>query len=228
MAGMLVGLSLTRLHSFLLFHTLVELTSIAIAIGIFIIFWNSRRFVENDFFLFLSIAYLFIAGVDLLHTLAYKGMGVFPDYDANLPTQLWIIARYLQSISLAVAGLLIGRKLAIRRVFIVYTLVVVFLLATLFYWKVFPDCYIAGTGLTPFKKGSEYIMSLILLASIGVLWQKRHTFPQEVLHWMIISIIAAIGSELTFTFYVGVYDFSNMVGHLLKLLSFYFISTLDK
>jgi PAS domain S-box-containing protein len=223
MAGMLVGLSLTRLHSFLLFHTLVELTSIAIAIGIFIIFWNSRRFVENDFFLFLSIAYLFIAGVDLLHTLAYKGMGVFPDYDANLPTQLWIIARYLQSISLAVAGLLIGRKLAIRRVFIVYTLVVVFLLATLFYWKVFPDCYIAGTGLTPFKKGSEYIMSLILLASIGVLWQKRHTFPQEVLHWMIISIIAAIGSELTFTFYVGVYDFSNMVGHLLKLLSFYFI-----
>jgi signal transduction histidine kinase len=37
------------------------------------------------------------------------------------------------------------------------------------------------------------------------------------------AIIFTIGAELAFTFYVGVYDLSNLVGHLLKILSFYLI-----
>jgi hypothetical protein len=39
------------------------------------------------------MAYLSVSFLDLIHTLAYKGMGVFPGFDANLPTQLWIAAR---------------------------------------------------------------------------------------------------------------------------------------
>ncbi|MBW1717013.1 MAG: hypothetical protein JRJ77_14545, partial [Deltaproteobacteria bacterium] len=38
------------------------------------------------FLLFVGIAYLFIGFLDLIHTLAYRGMGVFPGYATNLPT----------------------------------------------------------------------------------------------------------------------------------------------
>jgi signal transduction histidine kinase len=219
----LFGLYLTSLYNYLLFHSLAEIFSIVIAFSIFVLAWNSRRFLSNGYLLFLGMAYLFIAGLDLIHTLAYKGMGVFPGYDANLPTQLWIATRYLESLSLIVALLFLRRKFNPYFVFIGYTVVISILLGTVFYWHVFPDCFIEGSGLTPFKKISEYIISLLLAASIALLFQKREDFDAGVFHLLIVSIVFTIGSELAFTFYISVYGFSNLVGHFFKIISFYFI-----
>lgn len=72
--------------NYLLFHTAVELFSIAVAGGVFMIAWNTRAWSGNAFFLVLGVAYLFTGLLDLSHTLAYKGMPLFPEYDANLPT----------------------------------------------------------------------------------------------------------------------------------------------
>ena len=94
-AAILSGIYLIELHSYLLFHTIIELFSVCVACAIFMIVWNSRHFIQNNYVLFLGIAYFFIGGLDLLHALAYQGMGVLPDYDANLPTQLWIVTRYM-------------------------------------------------------------------------------------------------------------------------------------
>ena len=86
--------------NYLLFHSLVELFSILVAGTIFIIVWNTQKYSHHISLSFLGIAYLFIGIVDLIHTLAYSGMGIFVTYDANLPTQLWILARYIESISI--------------------------------------------------------------------------------------------------------------------------------
>ncbi len=220
---LLFGLYLTRLYSYLLFHSLAELFSIVVAFSIFVIFWNSRRFLKDSYFLFLGIAYLFIGILDLIHMLAYKGMGVFAGYDANLPTQLWISARYLESLSLLAASLLLGRRLKSSHVFFGFGVVIVLLLSSIFYWGIFPDCYIEGSGLTWFKKISEYVISTILLASIAVLYRRRRAFDAEVLRLMVASILVTIAAELSFTFYVGVSDVFNLTGHLLKIISFYLI-----
>ena len=99
LALLLFGLYLSSLYSYLLFHSLIEIFSIVVGCCIFVLAWNSREHLDNNYLLFLGIAYLFVSALDLLHTLAYKGMGVFPGYDANLPTQLWIAARYVQGLS---------------------------------------------------------------------------------------------------------------------------------
>ena len=110
-ALVLLGLYLTSLYSYLLFHSLIEIFSIVVACAIFMLAWNARRFLEGEYYLlFIGVAYLFVAGLDLLHTLAYQGMGVFQGFDANLPTQLWIASRYVMSISLLVAPLMLDRK----------------------------------------------------------------------------------------------------------------------
>ena len=87
-AGMLVflGLYLTSLYNYLLFHSLAEIFSIVVACGIFMVAWNSRRFLDNNYLLLLGIAYLFVGGLDLIHTLTYKGMGIFQGYGTNLAT----------------------------------------------------------------------------------------------------------------------------------------------
>ncbi|MDD3246182.1 MAG: MASE3 domain-containing protein [Methanosarcina sp.] len=67
------------LSNHLLFQTLVELFSVYVAYVIFLIVWKSRDHLENQYLLFIGVAYFFIGSLDLLYTLSYEGMGVFPD-----------------------------------------------------------------------------------------------------------------------------------------------------
>jgi len=220
---LLFGLYVASLHNYLLFHSLAEVFSIVVAFGIFVVAWNSRRFVDNNYFLFIGIAYLFIGGIDLVHTLGYPGMGVFPGYGTNLAAQLWLVARYLESLSLLIAPLLLGRKIRVHFVFLGYAVAAFLLLASIFYWDVFPDCFVEASGLTFFKKVSEYIISLILVGSIVLLFQKRREFDGGVLRLLLASVIVTIASELAFTLYVHAYGLSNLIGHFLKVVSFYLI-----
>ena len=223
LSGILVlfGLYFAGLYSYLLFHSLVEIFSIVVACAIFIVTWNVRRLLQNNYFLFIGIAYLFIGGIDLVHTLAYKGMGVFSGYGPNLPTQLWIIARYMESITLLLAPWFVHRKIKPALMFGVYALVTAVFLGAVFHKHLFLDCFVEGVGLTPFKKISEYVISMVLLCAMASLYQKRKDFDRAVFRLLATSIILTIGAELAFTFYVSVYGLSNLIGHFLKLISFY-------
>jgi signal transduction histidine kinase len=160
--------------------------------------------------------------VDLIHTLAYKGMGVFPGYGANLPTQLWIAARYLESVSLLLAPLFLKRPLNPYLALGSYALAAVMLLLAIF-GGVFPACFIEGTGLTRFKVGSEYLICLILAGALIFLLKNRREFHPRVVSLLGWSIVLTIAQELSFTLYVDVYGLFNMIGHYLKILSFYLI-----
>lgn len=217
----LVCLYLVSQRSYLLFHSLAELFSITVAFGLFIVTWNARRFLSNNYLLFIGLSYFFVAFIDSLHTLAYKGMGVFARDDANLPTQLWIIARYMQSLSLLVAPLFLRRRPRIPLVLAVYSLATILALLSVFAWAIFPDCFLEGKGLTPFKLASEYVICLLLGASILVLLRNRQSFDPQVLGLVSGSLSITIISEVAFTRYVSVYGLSNFVGHYAKILAFY-------
>jgi len=217
------GLYWCSLYSYILFHSLVEIYSIIVASCIFLLAWNSRRLQVNNYVLFIGISFLFITIIDILHTLAYKGMGVFPGYDANLPTQLWIVMRYMLAVSFLLAPLFVNRKLNVSLVFAAYATATVLSLLSIFLWGIFPVCFVEGSGLTPFKIYSEYIISLILLGSLIFLLVERKAFERYVYGLLIAAIILSIASEMAFTTYVSVYGFSNMLGHLLILVSFYLI-----
>jgi PAS domain S-box-containing protein len=221
--SILIGLYLTSRYSYLLFHSLAEIFSIITACSIFIITWNSRRSLDNNCLLFLGTAYLFVGGLDLLHLLSYKGMGVFTGFGANLPTQLWIAARYVESFSLLISMFLFDRKLRLEIVVLSYVATATLLLGFIFYCDLFPICFVEETGLTPFKKISEYIIALILIAAMLILIKKRSRFDENVHRLLLVSILLTIISELTFAVYVDVYGFFNLLGHYFKIISFYLI-----
>ena len=217
----LIGLFLTTRINYLLFHSLAEVFSIVVAFSIFVIAWNSRKYIRNPYLLFIGIAYLFIALLDLLHTLSYKGMPIFTDY-AYYANQLWIGARYMESITLLSAFIFLHRETLPRAnlVFAGYTVLTSFLIASIFYWKTFPVCFVDGIGLTSFKKISEYIICAILLASIFVLQKNRNKFERRIFQLLLWSLISTIISELAFTIYISNYGLSNLVGHYFKIFSF--------
>jgi len=220
----LVGLYFTTFVNYLLFHSLAEIFSIVVACSFFMITWNSKNYIKNQYILFIGIAYLFIALLDLLHTLAYKGMPIFTDYD-YYANQLWIAARYLESITLIVAFYFMDsdRNQKPEVLFTTYLIITTLIVLSIFVWKIFPVCFVEGVGLTPFKKISEYIICIILLAGIFILNKSKKKFEPKIYRNVLLSIICTIISELAFTFYIDNYGFSNLVGHYFKLFSFYLI-----
>jgi hypothetical protein len=88
----IAGLLLLAGENYLLFHSVVEVAGIAVAFAIFLLVWNTRAVLPDSFFLLLGISFLYIGSLDLVHTVAYKGMGVFPGDSADPPTQIWIAA----------------------------------------------------------------------------------------------------------------------------------------
>lgn len=218
----ITALYLASMYSYLLFHTLVEMTIIIIAVMLFMITWFSRETIRNNYLLFLGISYLFIAIIELFHALAYKGMGVFSAQGANLPTQLWIGTRYLEAATFLIAPMIMKKELKAYSTLGIYAIITTILLVSIFS-NTFPACYAEDTGLTTFKIYSEYLIAGMFIGALGLLWKEKDQFEPFVLNMLIVSIVLAVLAELAFTFYKDVYGFFNFTGHLFKLLAFYFI-----
>ena len=221
---LLVGLYLTSLVNYLLFHSLIELYSIVVAFCVFIIAWHSRHYIQNPYLLFIGLAYFFIAFLDLFHTLSYKGMPVFTDY-AFYANQLWIGARLMESTTLLLGFFYLRRRKHVDpfKIVAAYSVVTILLMLSIFQWKVFPECFVEGYGLTPFKKIAEYVICLILLLSLLLLRASKNDFAPRTYRFIFYAIVFTVLSELSFTLYVDNYGFSNLVGHYLKLFSFFMV-----
>jgi len=220
---LLLGIYSSIFVNYLLFHSLAEVFSIVVAFSVFVITWNSRKYIENQYLIIIGIAYLFIAFLDLIHTLSYHGMNIFTDYD-YYANQLWIGARYMESLTLALSFFLMTRKrINVYIVFSVYLLLTVLLIAAIFTWKIFPLCFIEGLGQTMFKKVSEYIICSILALSLFILNRRKGLFDPSIYRLVFWSIISTIVAELFFAFYISNYGVSNVLGHFFKIFSFYLV-----
>ncbi|MFX1293330.1 MAG: MASE3 domain-containing protein [Promethearchaeota archaeon] len=223
--GLIIGLIIIRLffitgENYNLIHIPLEFFSISIAWTIFFIAWNSRRFSDSSFFLFIGISFLFIGALDLIHTLIYEGL--FVDF-SNWATQFWIAARYIHAISFLAAVFFIKKRVKIKTTFLIYSTTFIFLILTIF-GGIFPVCYDDVYGkLTLFKIVSEYIIISILIISIILFLKKRKAFELKMIQMIILALIFTILSEYAFTLYRDVTGITNLVGHIFKIISFYWI-----
>ncbi len=218
---------LTTLHySYLLFHTIAELFSVFIAVTITIITINCLNSIENRYLRFVGISYFFVGVLDLAHTLSFKGIPIFTDYAYYAP-QLWIAARYVESISMLAGFALLDTKRRIDPALIaaIYLAITVGLIASILHYKTFPICFVAGKGLTPFKIVSEYIVCALFAGSIVLLYLRRQHFDARVFHQILAALVLMILMELCFTLFVSdaMSDAFNQIGHLLKICAFYLI-----
>ncbi|HWR73212.1 MAG TPA: MASE3 domain-containing protein, partial [Nitrospirota bacterium] len=221
-ALVLAALYVSSRNNYLLFHTLIELFSVIVLLVIFLLAWNTRRVQENRYLLFIGVASFFTASLQLVHALAYKGMGVFPGNDANMATQLWIAVRYLFSLTFLAAPLFITRRLNVSAAFTGYAVITGLIFWTIFNGS-FPACFVEGRGLTPFKIYSEYAIIVIFLAAAGMFVWKRKAVDPKVLRLILLSIAGSAAAELAFTRYISVYGSANLAGHFLLFASMVFV-----
>lgn len=197
--------------------------SALISASIFLVAWATRRFVSNGFFLALGIGYASVAGLDLIHALAYKGVGILDGGSADPATQLWIAARFVEVATLLSGFLFLARPAPPHLLRFVHLAVFALIVTSVFGWDSFPSAYADGVGLTPFKIYGEYVVIGCLLAAALLLVHHRSRFDAVSVGLLLAFFGVRAASELMFTTYASVYDGSNMVGHLLKTVADWFL-----
>ncbi len=217
------GYYATLVH-YLLFHSIAEIFSIVVAAGVFMFAWNARHRFETDFFVILGITYLFVAILDLLHTLSYTGMSIFPEnrFYAN---QVWIATRAIEAGALLFA-ITLGRQGKSRGYlphFFILGLISALVVVTVFVTETFPEAYRPGVGQTTFKIVAEYVVAIVLMVSLVLVARDRNRYPGRTRLMLIGALAATIAAEILFTFYVSNYGISNFFGHLFKVISFVLI-----
>jgi hypothetical protein len=216
-AVLLALLTLTSLHSYLLFHTLAELAFIIVCVTVIILAWSLRQFLDDDFAVFLGIALVFVAILHTMHLVDYPGLGMI-SHSLDPPTQLWLGARLLLAATFIAAPFVLGRRLDLRLVVVCYAAFDALLLASIFWWRIFPAT-LSQSGLTPFKKVTEYVICLLFALAIALLWRRRDQLPAYSFRLLRAALVTSIVAELWFSVYHSVATWPNLVGHLFLVLS---------
>lgn len=219
----LLFLFLTSLASYAAFYALVEIVSIIIAFSIFLLAWSSRRFHEHDFVLYLGIAFLFIAGIDLIHLFISPEFAIIKGYDENLSQQLRIAGRFLESVSFFLAFSALAKKIQVSTIFWGYLVVFVSFLFSILFWKSFPSAYSFESGATLFKNASDYVTILIFAGALATLFKRRKEFSPLLVQLFSLAIIFQAAGVAIHTPYNGSQSLSNFLGLSFRLVAFFLL-----
>lgn len=217
--------SLFIYRNFLMFHTLAEFVRVITAFIMASISIIAYKINNNRSIIFLGIAYGFIGIFDLIHIFAYKDIGGFADNTSNISTQIWIVARYIESISLLVFLVIKDRRINIKRVFYSYLGISLLLLFLILYLRVFPCCITDDLKITLFKKINEYIVIGVFIIGIiyliGQIVQNKEDLKKTYIS-LILSLITSAISEMFFLFQFQSYNLTT-IGIVFKLISYYYV-----
>jgi hypothetical protein len=215
---LLVLLYVSSLLSYLLFHTLAEIVFIVVCLSVVVLAWSLRPFLDDDFAIVLGVALAFVAGLHILHIMDYPGLGLISG-SPDPPTQLWLGARLLLVAALIASAFVIGRRVKLWIVGACCAGYTAVLVASIYWWQLFPVTLTEATGLTPFKKGAEYVLCALFAVAIVLLWRKSDRLPGQTWRLLRAGLVVTIAAELWFTLYQSAHTWPNLVGHFLLVLS---------
>ena len=208
----------------LLFHALVELFTIVVALTSLAVASMSRRFTHNHFAVFIAVAIGWGANLDVMHMLSFRESGIFHAEDADLSMQFWIAARLMLAAALLCSPLFLRRSVPVNYLHMVFAL----LAAILVLWIMsgsFPRTYVEGLGPTAFKVNAEYLIIAILLLTAVLLWRQRRLMAPRLFFALqaILLLLALSDFSYGFVDHVSGGGWANEAAHVFKGYAYWFV-----
>ena len=210
-------------------HTSTEFFAIVVAILVFSVTWHSYRAERAGNLLILACGFLAVGLLDFAHVLSYRGM---PDFitpaSPSKAINFWLAARLVAALCLLAVALrpwMPLRRSHSRYLLLAAALLVSALFTYLQLWHPhwFPQMFIDGQGLTPLKVRLEWLI-IALFALAALLFWRDSLGPQPYdAAGLFLAVALSLLSELCFTAYSNVNDIYSLLGHLYKVLSYWFI-----
>lgn len=223
----LIGLSLISNVNYYVFHNFAEILSCFIAMGILMVSIHTNKISKNNFFMFLGIGYVFIFILDMLHTYSYADLTMLSYEVYDMETKFWVVSRGLELITLLISFIFLFNK-DVRTnnylIFMTYFVFVGFIIYDIVYLQRFvPVLRTPETGITSAKIYSEYVIAFGFAVNCLIVFLARKNMDRSLFVMIEAALICKVISELFFTLYGDVTDIYNMLGHLFKVCSYYFI-----
>jgi diguanylate cyclase (GGDEF)-like protein len=214
---------------FVALHSMMETFAIVVAALIFFTGFGAHETRRSLRSLVLGYAFLAVALFDMFHFLSYIGM---PDLlSANTPHKailFWLLARAAAGAGL-LAYILIPEKPAIsntaRRTWAMVVVVAAMALSYVFLQSPHsaPLMFAPEQGLTPLKIALEWGMFVFYLSTAGLLYLRRKVVTNCDIESLLLALLLMAAGELFFTLYVQVTNTANLIGHVYKVLAYYFL-----
>ncbi|MDP5137673.1 EAL domain-containing protein [Rheinheimera baltica] len=210
-------------------HTILEVIAVVLAGMTFAVIREQALVKMTLRSAVVACAFFAIFWLDLAHLLSYKGMPpYFNENTAEKAINFWLVARLLGATTLCFVVLpLADKRTGLKQYYAMLTAAITLVLAC-HYWfilhpEAIPRTYIEGMGLTQFKIVTEYSVIFISAVTIYLIILYRHF--QRAFHApaLLAAVVTTILSELCFTLYNQLSDIYNIIGHLLKLVSYLFL-----
>ncbi len=210
-------------------HTAMHVFSLVISWLVFAIGWNTHDPERAGSVTLLACGFLGVALLDFGHALSYAGMPdlVTPASPGKSIT-FSLVSRLFAALALLALAVIPRRPLRVpssRYVYLASTLALV----ALVYWVVLlhpgvlPRTFDPGSGLTPFKVGSEYVLvTLHLVAAAGFYWQLRTAQSSNAAYLFAASIVMALSQVLN-ALYFHPYDVHNFLSHVYRVIGYILI-----
>ena len=212
--------------SYLLFHNVTEFFSVMVSFSIFGLGWYAYDQNKDRHSLLLSVAFLAIGLIDFMHTLGYTGMPSFiTPNNPNKSTLFWIAVRFFSAAAFLASAFVSSRSKSrwLSKSMLMTTALALsstVFVAVTFFPALVPTTYIAGFGLTPFKRVTEFIIIGLLVLAVIAYWRRLSRSGDRLIYYYLAAFILCIFSELVFAVYKSVFDTYNVLGHVYKIIAF--------
>lgn len=206
-------------------HTFLEFIGISISFTISIYGLKSFGITHSGRMLLLTLTFLTVAAIDLLHTLSFKGMPHFimNSSGANAAC-FWMIARGLESLFMLALICLPNRK--VKRDYRPIIILAAMLLAVssaIFVSSGLTSLVMTGSGSAFAKNPILYGFSFLkFLGIICILYQYYFEKNSAALS-IALALVFLLFSELIVTTYQNVNNIDNLTGHLFKIFGYLYL-----
>ena len=204
-------------------HLLLELFSVLVSVLVVVIAWHALAPEDRRVSSALIYGFTVVAGMDLVHALSYEGL---PALGSPASTEkaifFWFMGRGTELLAMGLVAWRV-RLPGTRGHWQAAALLTVLLLAAWGTWWLhrFPQTYVPGQGVTPFKAYVEWVLclgNLLVALHFWALASRPGGQPRQY-YFAAACFVMGLG-ELTFTTYVDTSDFLLIVGHLFKVASY--------
>lgn len=205
-----------------IYHTILEFTCVFIALSIFFSMWYTykRNNITNCM---LGFGYLMVAVFDSLHSLYFFGLELTADAYFDMSTRYWMMGRLTEAVVLFLSvqefRFTFNKWTGLIAALSISTGIAYFTRAYNDYLPVLLD----ESGVTPVKSFLEYAAIVLFLASIYKLRGKLKKDNIVTYKYILISLLLNVPSEMCFAFYDSVTSIRWTLGHVLKIMSYYFL-----
>jgi PAS domain S-box-containing protein len=205
-----------------IYHTVLELICIFIAMSIFMCVWYTyrRNTAANQV---LAFGYLAVVIFDALHTFYFLRLDLSSKTYFDLSTRYWILGRLAEAVFLLLSVSLV--KVKFNKWINLFMIIILTLGISKFMisYHNFLPVLLTEQGVTPIKVAMEYVIICLYMVTLYKLKNKIKDEEIVIYKYIFLALLMTISSEFCFTLYTSVTSISWTVGHVLKITSYYYL-----